>query len=90
MLRRSRVITGRHGRHGDVEIAPGRGRAAHRLRDHERERLRALRPAPLAGQPMPDGAEDRVAKAMGQVDRHEASGGYADQVNAALARYRQP
>lgn len=55
----------------------------------ERERLRALRPAPLRTQPMPETAVERNAKAMAQLGRYEAEGGYADQVDAALDRCQQ-
>lgn len=52
----------------------------------ERERLRKLRPAPLAGQPMPATPRERVSKSIAQLGRYEATGGWADQVDAALDR----
>lgn len=52
----------------------------------ERERLRALRPAPLRTTPMPDTVVERNAKTQAQLGKYEAEGGYADQVDAALDR----
>ena len=56
----------------------------------ERARLRAARPAPLASQPMPETARERVAKSAAQLGRYEAPGGWADQVDAALDRCQLP
>lgn len=52
----------------------------------ERARLRTLRPVPLRSQPMPPTAVERTGRAIGQLGKYEAEGGYADQVDAALDR----
>lgn len=52
----------------------------------ERERLRTLRPVALRNQPMPTTVGERTAKALAQLGKYEAEGGYADQVDAALDR----
>lgn len=56
----------------------------------ERARLRAARPTPLARTPMPATSRERVDKAIAQLGRYEASGGYADQVEAVLDRCQRP
>lgn len=56
----------------------------------EYERLRSARPAPLASQPMPETARERVAKTTAQLGRYEAQGGWSDQAMAALDRCQQP
>lgn len=55
----------------------------------ERERLQALRPAPLRESPMPDTVVERNGKSDAQLGLYEAEGGYADQVDAALDRCQQ-
>ena len=55
----------------------------------ERNRLRKLRPVPLAEQPMPPTARERVGKMSAQLGRYEAPGGWADQIDAALDRCQQ-
>lgn len=56
----------------------------------EYARLTALRPVPLAQQPMPEAVEQRVAKIVAQLGLWEAPGTFGDQVTAALARCQQP
>jgi hypothetical protein len=55
----------------------------------ERERLRRTRPIPLRLQDKPKSDVERSAKAMAQLGRYEAEGGWADQVDAALDRCQQ-
>jgi hypothetical protein len=55
----------------------------------EREKLRQARPKPLRDTPMPDSVVERNGKTEAQLGKYEATGGYADQVDAALDRCQQ-
>lgn len=52
----------------------------------DREALRQARPQPLRDTPMPDSVVERDAKSQAQLGKYEATGGWADQVDAALDR----
>lgn len=51
--------------------------------------LKATRPKPLRGQPMPATPDVRVAKMEAQLGRYEAPGGWGDRAEAALDRCQQ-
>lgn len=51
--------------------------------------LKSSRPAPLRSQPMPDTAQERVAKTTAQLGRYEAPGGWGDRASAALDRCQE-
>lgn len=55
----------------------------------EYDKLKRTRPVPLRNQPMPDTAEERVAKQAAQLGRFEAEGGWADRAEAALDRCQE-
>lgn len=55
----------------------------------EYDKLKRSRPVPLRNQPMPDTAEERVAKQAAQLGRFEAEGGWADRAEAALDRCQE-
>jgi hypothetical protein len=55
----------------------------------ERARLKSIRPQPLREQPMPTDPVARNGKGEAQLGKYEATGGYADQVDAALDRCQQ-
>jgi hypothetical protein len=52
----------------------------------DREALREARPKPLRETPMPDSVVERSGKTGAQLGKYEATGGWADQVDAALDR----
>lgn len=52
----------------------------------ERDRLRNARPKPLRDQAMPTDPVERSGQVNAQLGEYEATGGYADQVEAALDR----
>lgn len=55
----------------------------------EYDKLKRTRPVPLRNQPMPDTAEERVARSQAQLGRFEAEGGWADRAEAALDRCQE-
>lgn len=52
--------------------------------------LAATKPTKLAAQPMPATAQERSAKAFGQLGKYEADGGWVDKAWAALTRCHSP
>lgn len=52
--------------------------------------LAASKPSKLASQPMPATAQERTDKALAQLGRYEADGGWADKAWAVISRCHSP
>jgi len=69
--------------HIQIEKVPVRARCPDKA---TYDSIKATRPRPLAEQPMPATADERVAKTSAQLGRYEAPGGWGDRAVAALDR----